>query len=86
MVGEGHQAVQELVGGVSRGLMVRVGSVDNAALMGDFTYDMWCVRWLWQSRDLIDRHSATYGQRGNGGCLQGRRRSGSALNAVQCLR
>jgi hypothetical protein len=42
MVGEGHQAVQELVGRVSRALMVRVGSVDNAALMGNFADDMLC--------------------------------------------
>ena len=40
MVGEGYQAIQELVGRISRGLMVRVGGVDNATLMGNFAYDM----------------------------------------------
>jgi hypothetical protein len=40
MVGKGHQAIQELVGRISRGLMVRVGGVDNATLMGNFAYDM----------------------------------------------
>jgi len=40
MVGECHQAIQELVGRISRSLMVRVGGVDNAALMGNFAYDM----------------------------------------------
>jgi hypothetical protein len=39
-----------------------------------------------QDGDLINRHSATHGQwRGDGG-LQGRRRSGSALYPMQCLR
>ena len=35
-----NQAIEELVGRISRGLMVRVGGVDNAALMGNFAYDM----------------------------------------------
>jgi hypothetical protein len=40
VVGEENQAVQELVGRVSRGLMVRVGRVHNTTLVGDFAYDM----------------------------------------------
>jgi hypothetical protein len=40
MVGECNQAIKQLVGRISRGLMVRVCGVDNAALMGNFAYDM----------------------------------------------
>jgi hypothetical protein len=61
MVGECNQAIEQLVGRICRGLMVRGRGVDNTTLVGDLTDEMLHLLRLQQGCDLIDRHTTTHG-------------------------
>jgi hypothetical protein len=61
MVSECNQAIEQLVGRICRGLMVCGRGVHNTALVGDLADEMLHLLRLQQGRDLIDRHTTTYG-------------------------
>jgi hypothetical protein len=54
--------------------------------MGDFADQILGLLRRQHGSDFIDCHTTTYGQRRDNGGLQGRWRSGSALDPMQCLR